>query len=333
MFVLLVYDHLLTIHDEVEYVWRRNFTVATWLFFFNRCYTLLAVAVALLEEISPIFTPKICERMVIYQPIAIGIPLTTIPNLIIALRIYALYGRSKSLAGLLFAYIIVELAVGLWIYLEPSVQAIDLFSKLGFTIGTNSLALHFCVAIVSSRLSLLQTASFQIMQSIYNFIALALILFKTAKGRGIVGVIAKQGLVYYVVNFAMVMAWTFTLIYATPVLKYMFAGPALGFHSMSTAKLTLHIRAYGAPQCDVEEIQIDKHVMYRLERKRSWVGATTFEVSGVGEEDSETTPSVQAIELTARDIPRIVRDNIHGTGELAGRSTKKLRHVPSALSD
>ncbi len=63
------------------------------------------------------------------------------------------------------------------------------------------------------------------------------------------------------------------------------------------------------------------------------MGATTFEVSGVGEEDSETTPSVQAIELTARDIPRIVRDNIHGTGELAGRSTKKLRHVPSALND
>lgn len=108
------------------------------------------------------------------------------------------------------------------------------------------------------------------------------------------------------------------------------------FGSLSTAKLTLHIRGYCLPQSDIEEFQIDHHIMYRLERKRSWVGATTFEVSGVGEdreEDSADMTPGQMFELTARDIPRLVRDNIRGVGEHAGRLPRKLRNVPSMSSD
>ncbi|KLO13192.1 hypothetical protein SCHPADRAFT_374927 [Schizopora paradoxa] len=32
MFTLVAYDHLMTFADELELVWRRKFTVATWLF-------------------------------------------------------------------------------------------------------------------------------------------------------------------------------------------------------------------------------------------------------------------------------------------------------------
>ena len=80
--------------------------------------------------------------MILFQPIAVGIPLTIIPNLIIILRydilidvilrqlelinvfrrIYALYQRNKPIAGTLFAYCLAELAVALWIYLTPSVK-------------------------------------------------------------------------------------------------------------------------------------------------------------------------------------------------------------------
>ena len=93
------------------------------------------------------------------------------------------------------------------------------------------------------------------------------------------------------------------------------------------------------PQSDIEEVQVDRHVMYRLERKRSWVGATTFEVTSVGEDredDTDFLSSTQTIELTAKDIPRIVRENIRGSGgsgEVAGRLPRKLRNVPSVPSN
>ncbi|KLO13185.1 hypothetical protein SCHPADRAFT_940553 [Schizopora paradoxa] len=58
MFTLLAYDHFLTISEEVEYVWKRNFTLATWLFFLNRYYSILAVAVAVIEASATVITPK-----------------------------------------------------------------------------------------------------------------------------------------------------------------------------------------------------------------------------------------------------------------------------------
>jgi len=302
----LAYDHLLTINDELEFVWKRNFTAATWLFFLNRYYAFFAIGIGLLEDISPAFNPKICARMILFQPIAVGIPLTIIPNLIVILRIYALYQRNKPIAATLFAYCLAELAVALWIYLTPSVQRISPFPT-----DPNTPALHSCLAQVSPSLSNIQVASFQIMQSVFNSIALALILFKTANGRGIVAVIAKQGLIYYVINFSMVTGWTMMLLFATPGIKYTLAGPALGFASLSTAKLTLHLRSFGSQKSDVEEVKFDQHISYRFERRRSWVGATEFDVSdtGVDGEDSVTSPTH---ELTAKDLPHIVRTNIPG---------------------
>jgi len=38
------------------------------------------------EKILPAFTPKICDRMILYQPIAEGIPLAFVPNIIIGIR-------------------------------------------------------------------------------------------------------------------------------------------------------------------------------------------------------------------------------------------------------
>jgi len=305
-FALLVYDHILTFPEELEYVWRRNFTAATWLFFLNRYYAIFAIGIGLLEDISPAFNPKICARMILFQPVAVGIPLTIIPNLIIILRIYALFQRNKTIAMTLFLYCLAELGVALWIYLTPSVKQISLFPG-----DPNSSALHTCLAQVSPSLTNLQTASFQIMQSIYNSIALALILFKTANGRGIVAVIAKQGLIYYVVNFSMVTGWTMMLLFATPGIKYTLAGPALGFASLSTAKLTLHLRSYGIPKSEVEEVRFDHQLSYRFERRRSWVGTTTFDVSDsdMGA-DGEEAPMSPTYELTVKDLPRIVRTNI-----------------------
>jgi len=312
-FALLVYDHILTTQEEVEYVWKWNFTAATWLFFLNRYYALFAIGIGLLEDISPAFNPKICARMILFQPIAVAIPLTAIPNFIVSLRIYAIYQRSKPLLAILLAYIVTEVAVALWIDLTPSVEPISTLPMINATVAnTNTAALHTCLAQVSPRLSLFQTALFQLMQSIYNVIALGLILFKTARGKGVVGIIAKQGLVYYVANFVMVMSWTMMLLFATPGIKYSLAGPALGFASLSTAKLTLHLRRFAVQKSNVEEMEFNHVTSYRFERRRSWVGMTAFEGTDLdsgaasGEPHILVPPLVRGIP-TAKNVAQMVR--------------------------
>ncbi len=79
---------------------------------------------------------------------------------------------------------------------------------------------------------------------------------------------------------------------------------------MSTNKLTLHLRSYGAPKTEVEELKIDEHVSYRLERRQSWMGMSTFEMSDNGltaDSESVLAPTTQ---LSPKDVPRLVRANI-----------------------
>jgi len=187
---------------------------------------------------------------------------------------------------------------------------VDVFSA--FPGLSNVSDLHSCLAQTSLKLSKFEIASFQILQLGFLSIALALILFKTANGKGVLAVIARQGLIYYLLNFSTETAWALMLLFATPGLKYSLAAPALGFASLSTTKLTLHFRSYGAPKEFVEECQVDEHVSFRLERRRSWVGLSTFEMSDVGREGSNVLdigPS-QRNGQTARDLPRLVRLDI-----------------------
>ncbi len=45
--VLTIYDHILTVSQEVEYVWRRKFTAATVLFLANRYLALVNICLML----------------------------------------------------------------------------------------------------------------------------------------------------------------------------------------------------------------------------------------------------------------------------------------------
>lgn len=44
-FAVLVYDHFLTISEEVEYIWKRPKNVISWIFFFNRYFTPIVLGI------------------------------------------------------------------------------------------------------------------------------------------------------------------------------------------------------------------------------------------------------------------------------------------------
>lgn len=39
-----MYDHILTLHEEVNLVWSRKFNIVSWLFLINRYFTLVKMA-------------------------------------------------------------------------------------------------------------------------------------------------------------------------------------------------------------------------------------------------------------------------------------------------
>ena len=79
---------------------------------------------------------------------------------------------------------------------------------------------------------------------------------------------------------------------------------------MSTNKLTLHLRSYGTPKSGVAELKIDEHVSYRLERRQSWMGMSTFEMMDAQRSHESTQEILVADQLTTKDVPQLVRANI-----------------------
>ncbi|KLO19082.1 hypothetical protein SCHPADRAFT_89642 [Schizopora paradoxa] len=236
--------------------------------------------------------------MILYQPLAIAVPLTFFPNFVIALRVYALYGRNKYLAALLGTYLLGEFGVALWVYLTPSMYSVQLPGPADIT---NSSPVHVCLAHSSTRLTNLEAAAFQFAQTAYDSFCLVLVLNKSIRAfmnqrsfDGLHTIIATHGVAYYMVVFTSNISWALMVLIATTGLKYSMAIPTLTLAPMAANKLTLSLRSYGttadATTRKASTLRIgkvafesDDHTLTNgrrrpLRRRGSWLGTSTFEV-------------------------------------------------------
>ncbi|PPR07619.1 hypothetical protein CVT24_004172 [Panaeolus cyanescens] len=99
---MLVYDHLLTLQEEVERIWKQKTSGATILFLINRYGTLLSFIVVLDAFHDPSWPRAVCDRFVMFEG-AQTIVFVGICELIMILRVYALYGRSAIVLVFLMA--------------------------------------------------------------------------------------------------------------------------------------------------------------------------------------------------------------------------------------
>jgi len=289
-YVVLVYDHLLTIRDEINYIWKRRFSAVTVLFFINRYYCLCAATIVLFAELSTVMDFEKCMRFVLFQPLGEGVPFTFFPDIVIGLRVYALYGRNKAIAVILTIYIIAELGVALWIYLTPSTHPTTLPGPPEvFDIPV----LHLCIATKSTKLGNLQAASFQFMQTIYDSAVFGLIVYKTVKDAldsrssvgGIRALMARHGVLYYAVMFSANLTWAMMILFSPPALQYSAAAPTFVLACMSVNRMTLSLRSYGEPQA-VQTDTMPWNAQPRFNRRRSWIGTSTFEIGAGHVQDS-----------------------------------------------
>ncbi|KLO07856.1 hypothetical protein SCHPADRAFT_944927 [Schizopora paradoxa] len=270
---------------------------------------------------------QICAHYVKVQPLGEGLPFTFLPNLVIGLRVYALYGRNKWIGIILAIYFTAELGVALWIYLLPSLHPVALPPDTG---NDTIAVLHLCLATVSSDLSELKAATFQFMQAIYDSMAFGLIIYRTlsdaVKYHGtdtLRTLIAKHGLVYYVLVFTMNFTWAMMIIFSPPGLKYACAGPTLMLACVSVNRLTLALRGFSEQEAaertrngaGAGPLALEQNP--RLKRRRSWIGTSTFEI---GSRLAEDTMDFSSFALHTRETK-------NGSGFIHPTKTLPLREV------
>ncbi|KAF9458920.1 hypothetical protein BDZ94DRAFT_1312825 [Collybia nuda] len=111
-YVILIYDHALTFSDEVERIWKQKISGAAVLFLINRYLTPLQFMIVINAFHDPIWTPSVGVSSVIYDlPGASTVALIAVCELIMILRVYALYGRSGPILGFLMILWIIQITL------------------------------------------------------------------------------------------------------------------------------------------------------------------------------------------------------------------------------
>ncbi|KAH7922747.1 hypothetical protein BV22DRAFT_1048687 [Leucogyrophana mollusca] len=202
---ILVYDYLLTVHLEYDYVWHSRWTPVKALFFFARYLPFVDTAIVMLSRTGNLDSSA-CHGFVaaLYWIYAFAFPLT---DVVLAIRLWAVYGQSRKVAALLFCLYTFTLATAIYVtakYVE---------------------SLTLCLALMARK-------AYQV--------------FKHKEGStDLYRTILQDGIVYYAVIF--VLSLTNVMVIAThPESSDLLATPVRVIHSVIAGRIILHIRQAGA---------------------------------------------------------------------------------------
>jgi len=283
-FAISIYDHILTLDIEVEHIWKRKYSVVTGLFFLTRYLFLVIQFADLFLIFAPVVDISICHRYLWFILGLATTPLTGLPNCIVTMRVYALYERNTILAVVLLLYILAQAVVSLRIDFLYPVTPVNAFARIGFPQLDNVPAIRFCAPILSTKLNWFEESLTQIMQSAFDTTALVLILVKARKrsNSGLITLIAKQGLVYYILNSATYITWALMLIFAPPGNRLLMSGPSIAFGCLSVNRLTLHLRSYSSVSDPGDPDRVITPFIAKRQRRNSWLGTSTLEMPDGG---------------------------------------------------
>ncbi|KAG1763305.1 hypothetical protein EDD22DRAFT_887559 [Suillus occidentalis] len=93
---ILIYDHMLTLPEEITFIWRRPKALPAMLFLLNRYFALFANISSLVVYFQPVISDESCSKFSLYRELALFLQ-GVIVSVIMAMRLYALYGCSKRL--------------------------------------------------------------------------------------------------------------------------------------------------------------------------------------------------------------------------------------------
>ncbi|KAJ4485272.1 hypothetical protein J3R30DRAFT_1335372 [Lentinula aciculospora] len=106
--IVILYDHLLTLDDEFRYIWKKSWSLGKALFIINRYYSLIATAginnYALFD-----LTEAVSFRFFYWEGWG-GLITCMIAEIILQMRLYALYSLNKKILTVMIISFILSLA-------------------------------------------------------------------------------------------------------------------------------------------------------------------------------------------------------------------------------
>ncbi|EIM91402.1 uncharacterized protein STEHIDRAFT_153048 [Stereum hirsutum FP-91666 SS1] len=214
---VLMWDHLTTLPDEVQTVWKRKKGLPMYMFLLLRYYALLAMIVVAYGYFSPTMTGE---------------------------HVYAFYNQNRAILAGFLVVIAIQTAVGFWIWTFPgSGAAPD---------PINNEAFHFCVFLPPKRagslspIFVLFDLAFETLIFVLTM-ARTLYLYKTYPVVGprrntLMQCFIRDGAVYYFAIFSFNLMWSVMILHAPTGLRAIAAIPTSAFSATLISRITFNIR-------------------------------------------------------------------------------------------
>ncbi|KAF8879500.1 hypothetical protein BD779DRAFT_1803361 [Infundibulicybe gibba] len=247
---VLVWDHILTFNDEIEYIWKGKKGPIIYLFILNRYFAPLGFVLNLFAYLSPVWTVNrsalfLCAHFVRYEGCTVAIAVEVV-GLMMLLRISALYTEQRWITYGLAVLLIIETAVNAW-----------LISRGEPVPHSRVSGIHECAMVFDPAIS--GAAAFSAWYPLlYDTIIFGLTLYRTLPPiwREEAGYILKRlfedGLLYYSVIFSITLVLTIMIIAAPPGNKNICAQmeqlsdvPSARITVAMMSRITLNLRKAG----------------------------------------------------------------------------------------
>ncbi|KAJ7768638.1 hypothetical protein DFH07DRAFT_300281 [Mycena maculata] len=115
---VLYYDHILTIPEEVEHIWRRPKSRSSYWFFLNRYLTFFAtLPITVFNFVQ--FTHDVCGKYAIFRQVLLVVQVFVV-DFILSLRVYAMYGLNKRILYILGFSAVAGIGIAGWAISAPS---------------------------------------------------------------------------------------------------------------------------------------------------------------------------------------------------------------------
>ncbi|KAH8979738.1 hypothetical protein EDB92DRAFT_1954688 [Lactarius akahatsu] len=240
---ILYYDYLLTLPLEIQYLWHPNklgwFTVACLL---NRYLPIFGhIPLAPVARLLNPALQQLCQGLHVYHEI-FGIFVQSLAGLLCLIRVYALYGRSLRVLGILFSVGIGSILVGCWAMIGSRRAGVETIQVISSVTGCNQY-----MPIEGGRYAALTWLG----MLVFDSAIFSLTLYKAiTMGRGIrlLDVIVRDGAMYYSALFIMNLTNILILLFAPPLLKNSTTSITNVLSITLVSRLMLNLRAQSTTQ-------------------------------------------------------------------------------------
>ncbi|KIK54771.1 hypothetical protein GYMLUDRAFT_48469 [Collybiopsis luxurians FD-317 M1] len=110
----LFWDHLLTLPDEVQYLWKRPVRASTMLFFLNRYLAVLVNIVMTVSFFSSHLPESSCQPLNTFHQVLL-VAMQVIVALLLTIRVYVLYRSSKLVLAVLLSIFTILMALSIFL--------------------------------------------------------------------------------------------------------------------------------------------------------------------------------------------------------------------------